>query len=71
MSRFVRVKSGFVNPRLLMYQLCTLFAAVRPPDAVDVDTEAVSEATEMTELTEATEALETTEPEPSADTMPP
>jgi hypothetical protein len=24
--------SVFVSPRLLMYQLCTLFAAVRPPD---------------------------------------
>ena len=61
----------FVNPRLLMYQLCTLFAAVRPPDAVDVGAEAVTEATEDAEATEDTEALGTTEPEPSADTMPP
>lgn len=27
--------SVFVSPRLLMYQLCTLFAAVRPPDDAD------------------------------------
>jgi hypothetical protein len=78
--RFARTRVGwhlavafsvFVNPRLLMYQLCTLFAAVRPPDAVDVGAEAVTEATEDAEATEDTEALGTTEPEPSADTMPP
>jgi hypothetical protein len=42
--------SVLVSPRLLMYQLCTLFAAVRPPDGPDAVAVPVSTADSSHEL---------------------
>jgi hypothetical protein len=58
--------SVLVSPRLLMYQLCTLFAAVRPPD--DPDAAAVEVAAADVNRPDSPPAVD---PEPAATVAPP